>query len=219
MDMKVYILTLDPDKFTVPNVINNIKLKTARCIKSCENYGYDYELIYGPTTYDEAEVWFKKYPGHTSRWINRRTFCTINHAMAFERIIEDNQPALTMEFDGYLLKPIDFEIEEKKWYHITDSPHHRYAHGQIVTPYCAKIFIDFIIHDTHDAGVPVDTMMNIHQEVKHRMYDYKIELSKKFTPVINRGYVGGNEDANNKQMSARKAEHFEKIFMEGVSYG
>ena len=69
---------------------------------------------------------------------------------AFQRCIDDNEPYLILEYDAYMVKPIDFEIEDGKYYRLHEIPH---GHGQVVTPKAAAFQLINSKRFPHSSGL------------------------------------------------------------------
>ena len=201
--MKTLILTVDPEVFKHGDFIRD-RLK--RCTDSLEKHDVDYDLFYGPTSVEKNNEYVEKHnmpyflwstysqvlAQHYADWHERSgdVGCIMSFTEAFQRCIDDNEPYLILEYDAYLVKPIDFDIVDGWYYRLHEIPH---GHGQVVTPKAAKVLINskrfpqhrdwFKGYDTH--------IKNHHQNIL----------------VVKPGYVDGNETACKEECTRYTRTH------------
>ena len=187
--MKAIIMTIPAEKFKLKDHILNCQ---KRCTDSLEAHGIEYELLYGPTSVEDNDLWCeelgmplfkweeysKTLQKHYSNWATRTgdVGCIMSFVKAFQMVVDANEPYLIFEYDGYLVKPIDFDVEDGKYYRLHNIPH---GHCQIVTPKAAQILIDSKRHTGH------------HDWFK--CYDTHIKNWHRDILEVRHGYGDGNE--------------------------
>ena len=189
------ILTIDPKEFKLSDFILH---RQWRCEESLKKFNIPYEIFYGPTTIEANDKLAKElnmdcfvsdyYFNHISKfwadWQDRHgdAGCQLSHTWAYQRCIDDNRSYIVLEFDAYMIKPIDFEIEDGKFYRLHEVPH---GHGQVVTPGAA-------------AKVIYDKRYKMHSDW-FKGYDTHLKNKPSLGLVVRPGYVGGNETACEEQ--------------------
>ena len=110
------------------------------CMKSCEQYGYDYELFHAVTPAQVPEYLQQTglvFEGH----ISDPTFacCSLTHYLAWQKIAKGNETFVVLEGDAYYVRPLPEYDYENNLVLLTGTWR---GHGTAINPRAAKTLVE-----------------------------------------------------------------------------
>lgn len=169
--MKTYILTMDCAR----SDRDYVHMRTNEAIRSCNDMGYDYEVVYGPTPYN----------GHMQRFQDLLEIpeassgtdcCAMAHLAIQKRLRETGEKAVIMEYDAHWVRPLK------------DLPDHGInlsGETRGIGYYVPPSMLDLLLEEQKKAGIlaPADWVLNKVWHCHRGEYNHRcnvLQLSKGF---------------------------------------